>query len=443
MKVNVKQVMIYPVILLSGGIIGYLINTSDQTISSSDHQHIELATDQTWTCSMHPQIRQPEPGQCPIGGMDLVLTDPDDSGDNLLGLRMSPTAMQLANVRTSIIALRKPMKEVRLIGKVQADERSIFSQTSHISGRIEKLLVNYTGGYISKGQIIAFVYSPELVTAQEELFVAQKMSATQPELFKAARDKLKNWKLTDKQIDGILQSGSPAEEFPILSDMNGVVMTKRVNLGDHINQGSSLFEVANLSNIWILFDVYESDIAWVKKGDEVEFSIQSLPGEKFKGKISFIDPVINPKTRVAKARIALKNPGHQLKPEMFASGILKSPLKKSELSIIVPKSAIMWTGRRSVVYIKRESNTGINFILREVTLGPALGDSYMITDGLEEGDEIATNGTFSIDAAAQLAGKPSMMNPEGGKQTLGGHAGMDMGEDKSMDMELKIEKEDE
>jgi len=430
MKVNVKQVMIYPVILLSGGIIGYLINTSDQTISSSDHQHIELATDQIWTCSMHPQIRQHEPGQCPIGGMDLVLIDSDDSGDNFLGLRMSPTAMQLANVRTSIIALRKPMKEVRLNGKVQADERSIFSQTSHISGRIEKLLVNYTGRYVSKGQIIAFVYSPESVTAQEELFAAQKISATQPELFKAARDKLKNWKLTDKQIDGILQSGTPAKDFPILSDMNGVVMTKRVNLGDHINQGSSLFEVADLSNIWILFDVYESDIAWVKKDDEVEFSIQSLPGEKFKGKISFIDPVINPKTRVAKARIALKNPGQQLKPEMFVSGILKSPLRDSKLSIIVPKSAVMWTGQRSIVYIKKESNFGINFILREVTLGPALGDSYMITDGLEEGDEIATNGAFSIDAAAQLAGKPSMMNPEGEKQTLGGHAGMDMGEKK-------------
>ncbi|MCK5208002.1 MAG: efflux RND transporter periplasmic adaptor subunit, partial [Cyclobacteriaceae bacterium] len=226
------------------------------------------------------------------------------------------------------------------------------------------------------------------------------------------------------QIDGIIKHGSPTENFPIRSDLNGVVLKKRANPGDYINQGASLFEVANLSKIWILFDIYESDIQWVKKRDEVEFTIQSLPGEKFKGKISFIDPVINPKTRVAKARMAMNNPGQRLKPEMFARGVLKSPMKDSKPSIIIPKSAIMWTGERSVVYVKTSSATSINFIMREVTLGPSLGDSYIITEGLEEGEEIATNGTFSIDAAAQLAGKPSMMNPKGGMvMTAHNHGG--------------------
>ncbi|KAA3653022.1 MAG: efflux RND transporter periplasmic adaptor subunit, partial [Calditrichaeota bacterium] len=239
--------------------------------------------------------------------------------------------------------------------------------------------------------------------------------------------KLKNWKLSDAQIDHVIELGKPQENFPILADISGVVLNKRVKLGDHVHTGSSLFEVADLSKIWVLFDVYESDMPWIKTGDAVAITIQSLPGEKFSGKISFIDPVINPKTRVARARIELKNPGQRLKPEMFANGLVKSPLKGSEPALVVPKSAVMWTGERSVVYVKNTSATNVGFALREVTLGPGLGDSYVIKDGLQEGEEIATNGTFSIDAAAQLAGKPSMMNPEGGAQSMGhNHGDMNM-----------------
>jgi Cu(I)/Ag(I) efflux system membrane fusion protein len=343
--------------------------------------------------------------------MDLIPLDNGGSEDDPLEIKMSLTAMQLANVQTSEITMQKPVKEVRLNGKVQVDERYVFSQTSHIAGRIEKLMVDYTGEYVKIGQVLAYIYSPNLVTAQEELFQAYKIRESQPELYQAARSKLKNWKLTDTQIENIIRSGSPLENFPILSDNNGVVLIKNVHLGDHIEQGSSLFEVADLTKIWVLFDVYESDMAWVKKGDEVSFTLQSFPGEKFEGKISFIDPVINPATRVAKARIAINNPGLRIKPEMFVTGILKSPLKNQKLSIIIPKTAVMWTGERSVVYVKTSSSPGISFEMREVTLGPSLEDNYLITEGLHEGEEIVTNGTFSVDAAAQLAGKPSMMNP--------------------------------
>lgn len=395
--------------LIVGFGLGWLMfgrSTSEEHLHEA---HTEIGS-QTWTCSMHPQIRQPEFGKCPLCGMDLIPLGNNGEEDNPMAVRMSPTAMQLANVQTSVTVKVKPIKEVRLNGKVQADERYIFSQTSHLTGRIEQLLVSYTGEYISKGQIIAYIYSPDLVTAQKELFEAEKVKDVQPALFKAVRDKLKNWKLSDKQIDDILEAGIPLERFPILSDLSGSVISKRVNLGDHILSGSSLFEVADLSKIWILFDIYESDMSWVKLGDKVHFQIQSLPGEKFEGKISFIDPVINSKTRVAKARIALNNPAQRLKPEMFVKGTLESPLKEGEAVIVVPKSALMWTGERSVVYVKSNEIAGISFMMREVSLGPALGDSFIINEGLEEGEEIATHGTFSIDAAAQLAGKPSMMN---------------------------------
>jgi membrane fusion protein, copper/silver efflux system len=411
---KIKLVIIIVLTLVVGMWLGSMFFGGGD--SHEGHRHGESsasqAKEEVWTCSMHPQIRQPEPGNCPLCGMELILVAQDDGDENAdpNEIRMSPAAMKLANVQTSIVSKDEVVKNIRLNGKVQPDERYVFSQTTHISGRIEKLFVTYTGEYISKGQEIAYIYSPELVTAQDELFEAIKFKETQPTLYLAAIDKLKKWKLSDEQVESIISSGKTIENFPILSNMNGVVLTKRVNYGDHVMQGASLFEVADLSKIWILFDVYESEMAWIKNGDEIEFTVQSLPGEKFKGKVSFIDPVINPMTRVAKARIALNNPKNKLKPEMFAIGIHKSIMRGKHGIISVPKTSVMWTGERSVVYVKTPSDMGISFIVREVVLGSALGDSYIVKEGLEEGEEIVTNGTFGIDAAAQLAGKGSMMN---------------------------------
>ncbi|MCB0397348.1 MAG: efflux RND transporter periplasmic adaptor subunit [Flavobacteriales bacterium] len=423
-NLNRKTVYIALGTLITGFFLGwgFFGGTPESTVNK--HQHI--SSEKTiWTCSMHPQIRQSEPGKCPICGMDLIPLNTDHSEENSMEIRMSPTAMQLANVQTSIITRQKPVQEVRMNGKVKADEREIASQSSHIPGRIEKLMVSYTGEQVSKGQVLAYIYSPELVTTQEELFEARKVKDKQPQLYQAARGKLLNWKLTDKQIDNILEAGEPQEQFPLRADVSGVVLNKKVNLGDYVKKGQALFEVADLSKIWVLFDIYESDLPWIKKDDEVFFSIPSLPGETFKGRITFVDPVINPRTRVAAARLEMANPGMKLKPDMFAVGIAKSPIQQMEKELIVPKSAVMWTGERSVVYIKQSSESGISFMMREITLGPALGDSYIVKDGIEEGVEIATNGTFSIDAAAQLAGKPSMMNPGGGPVSMGhNHAGL-------------------
>jgi len=196
-----------------------------------------------------------------------------------------------------------------------------------------------------------------------------------------------------------------------------------VNLGDYIKQGDTLFEVADLSTVWIEFDVYESDIIWIKKGDSVQYRVQSLSGKMFNGKISYIDPVIDPKTRVAKARIETTNKDLALKPEMFTSGTVEAKNTISNSSLTVPKTAVMWTGKRSVVYVMQKTEQGISFIMREVRLGADLGDRYVIENGLQLGEEIAVNGTFSIDAAAQLAGKPSMMNPEGGAVMTGHNHG--------------------
>lgn len=410
--------------LVVGIIIGWLIRPSkNQQDEESAHQHVAESKNETWTCSMHPQIRQPEPGQCPLCGMDLIPVGNDESNENPMEIKMSPTAMQLASVQTAVVKKQLPFKEIRLNGKVQADERNVVAQTAHIGGRVEQLFINYTGEFITKGQVIGSIYSPELVSTQEELFQTDKIKATNPALFNAAKEKLKNWKLTDKQIEELLQTGKPKENFSIYADKSGVVINKKVNQGDYIKQGAVLYDVADLSSLWVLFDVYESDVSFVKKGNEVEYTIQSFPGEKFNGKVSFIDPIINPKTRVAKARIDINNKGLRFKPEMFVSGILKNALNGAKATIVIPKTAVMWTGEKSVVYVKTSEQKGVNFQLRQVVLGPSLGDSFIINKGLEEGEEIAVNGTFSIDAAAQLAGKPSMMNPEGGAVMTGHNHG--------------------
>ena len=414
MKANKKLIITAISTLVIGLLFGWLIfGTSSEKLANEEHQQtIDAGEETIWTCSMHPQIRQNEPGKCPICGMDLIPLESQEGELDPMAISMSPTAMQLANVSTALVGTMDPVKSVRLNGKVQADERLVYSQSSHVPGRIEKLMINFTGEFVNKGQPIAYIYSPDLATAQEELFEAYKIRETQPQLYNSVREKLKNWKLTDSQIDRIIQTDNPREEFPVMADVSGYVTKKMVNLGDYIQRGTAIYEIADLSKVWVLFDVYESDMPWIKKGDKINFTIASLPAETFSGRITFLDPLIDPKTRVAKARVEVSNAGLILKPEMFASGTVEAKLAKKSNNLVIPKTAVMWTGERSVVYVKSTSDIGVSFKMRNVTLGPALGESFIIESGLEKDEEIAVNGTFSIDAAAQLAGKPSMMNPE-------------------------------
>ncbi|MCF8246377.1 MAG: efflux RND transporter periplasmic adaptor subunit [Saprospiraceae bacterium] len=419
-----RNILVTAIVMLAVGLlIGWLIKPSHAE-EPTNNSTIQQSNNQTWTCSMHPQIRQSEPGQCPICGMDLIPLDDNTSSEgDPMEIKMSPTAMQLANVQTAVVGFGMPTKEVRMNGKVQPDERLKYSQVTHLDGRVEQLTINFTGEPVRRGQRIASIYSPELVTAQEELFAAQKIKDMQPGLFTAAKQKLKNWKLSDQQIEGILTAGKAQERFPISADVSGIVMEKKVNLGDYVMRGMPLFDIVDLSRVWVLFDVYESDMSWAKVGSTVSFTIQSVPGENFTGKITFIDPVINPAMRVATARVEIANPSGKLKPEMFASGIIKTQLAGNKESIMAPKTAVMWTGERSVVYVKNTTEQGTSFLMQEVTLGPLVGDNYVVKKGLEPGTEIAVNGTFSIDAAAQLAGKPSMMNPSGGAVMTGHYHG--------------------
>jgi Cu(I)/Ag(I) efflux system membrane fusion protein len=311
------------------------------------------------------------------------------------------------------------VKEIYLQGKVQADERRIAGLTARFGGRIEKLFVSFTGEKVLKGQKLSTIYSPELVTAQRELLEALSYQDVRPSLYRAARGKLRLWDLTEEQINSIEEKGEPRLYFDVLSPISGTVTKRHVALGDYVNEGSALFEVMDLNHVWIMFDAYESDLPWIGKGDKVTYTVQSLPGKTFHGEIIYIDPVIDPATRVARVRVHQQNSGLALKPEMFASGVVESTIAGAANEVLIPVSSVLWTGKRAVVYVKVPDRDQPSFLYREIELGPRSGDSFVVSKGLEEGEEIAVNGVFKIDAAAQLAGKPSMMNPEVGIVSAG------------------------
>ncbi len=359
---------------------------------------------------MHPQIRRDKPGNCPICGMTLIPLNQNTDTTGIGAISFTTDALQLANVQTSIVKIEKPEKAVRMYGRIESDERLVQTIPAHIPGRIEELLVNFTGDVVVKGQTIAIIYSPTLIQAQQELIEAKKLSNTLPGALQAAREKLRQWKLTEKQISDIENTEKIISNFEVKSTVSGIITKKIVNQGDYVSQGSPLYEVSDLSKVWVIFDAYESDLPWIKQGEKDQFTLQSIPGKSFSENISFIAPIIDNLTRVAKVRIELVNKGGMFKPGMFVTGVVNAKLEGFKDNIIIPSSAVLWTGKRSVVYVKIPNTQMPTFEMREIDLGPELGGSFVVLAGLNEGEEMVTNGVFSVDAAAQLAGKTSMMN---------------------------------
>ncbi|RMG85999.1 MAG: efflux RND transporter periplasmic adaptor subunit [Bacteroidetes bacterium] len=419
MNSNIKVALIALIGLLLGLGIGYALfgGKHSDAMPAGEHHHdgapeLTSAEETIWTCSMHPQIRQNEPGKCPICGMDLIPLSEmgDGSSSNPLELQMTEEAVKLANIQTTVVgATGKAEKKVLLTGKIQPDERLAASQVAHIPGRIEQLYVTFTGETVRKGQKLATVYSPDLITAQRELLEALRFQDVNPAMVEAARNKLRYWKFSDETIAEIEKAGTVRETFDLLADAAGVVTHRRVAVGDYVKTGQILFDLVSLNRLWVLFDAYEEDLADIKVGDRVSFTVPVLPGESFTTRITFIDPVINPKTRTAALRGEIANRGNLLKPEMFVRGEIK-PRLDGKARLLVPKSAVLWTGPRSVVYVKVPDATVPSFEFREIELGESTGDSYLVKSGLEPGEEVVTYGNFAIDAAAQLNNQTSMMN---------------------------------
>ncbi|MCC5935640.1 MAG: efflux RND transporter periplasmic adaptor subunit [Lunatimonas sp.] len=408
MKTNKNILIIILGCLFFGALAGYLIRGGVEEHPDHEHTHID-ENGVEYTCSMHPQIRQNEPGQCPLCGMALTPVSNKKNGQSSpFILEITPEAVALSNVQTTRVKYGSGSGKLTLTGKIQPNEQRVKSLTANYAGRVDQLFVNFTGQEVRRGEKLATLYSPELVNAQKELLETAKIKERQPALYQAAKEKLKLWKISDDQIAAIESSGQVKTQFDVFSDVAGVVSARNIAVGDFVNRGSALFEIVDLSSVWVMLDAYESDLGAVKKGDDLSFQVSSYPGREFKAKVTYIDPVLNPDTRTVGIRAEAVNRNFELKPEMFVSAII-STSQATASGLMIPKTAILWTGPRSVVYVQVGDKEAPAFEMREIEIGAKVGDDYLVLSGVEEGDQVVSNGVFAIDAAAQLSGNYSMM----------------------------------
>ncbi|WP_027179548.1 efflux RND transporter periplasmic adaptor subunit [Maridesulfovibrio bastinii] len=419
---------------------GYFSSGLFEEAESKPSEHVEHVasnensskTDIVWTCSMHPQIQLPNPGKCPICFMDLIpLEKGGASGDEVLGLRqisLTPRSRKLAGIVTDKVKRMAVSVQTRMLGKVDYDETRMGIITAWTGGRIDKLYIDYTGSPVRKGQAMASIYSPELMTAQAELIQSVKaikalegsslkvVKSTAKRTERAAREKLKLLGLSARQINAIIQRGEAADHVTLYSPLSGIVIQKDVDEGMYVKTGTPVYKIADLRKVWVILEVYESDLPWIKMGMNVKFTTEAFPGERFEGKVSYIDPMVNEKTRTIRVRLDVTNKDSKLKPGMFVKAVNVTD-KKKETNLVIPASAPLVTGRRAVVYVAVPGKEGV-YEGREIVLGPKAGDYYVVKYGLSEGEEVVTKGNFNIDSAVQIIAKPSMMNTETGIEPL-------------------------
>ncbi|MCM8803440.1 MAG: efflux RND transporter periplasmic adaptor subunit, partial [Candidatus Omnitrophica bacterium] len=372
-----------------------------------------------WTCSMHPQIKLPKPGKCPICFMNLIpVYEELEVKGEISKITLTEIERKLAEIETSKVEYRDLIFEIRLLGKIEYDETKIANISAWFPGRVDKLYVNFVGGYVKKGEPLFQIYSPELRTTQEEYLIATrryyKALETKDEneilssqlVKESIKKKLELWGITSEQIQEIEKKNYVLDKIDFYSPISGVVIEREVFEGKYFQTGEILFKIVDLTTLWVKLDVYEKDLSYINIGQKVNFVTESFPGENFSGKIIFIDPFINEKTRTIKVRIEISNPEGKLKPGMFGHSILKINLGKK---LSIPATAPLLTGKRAIVYVEIKPNV---FEGREVVLGQRAGDFYPVVSGLKAGEKVVTRGNFKIDASLQIQGKPSMMKPK-------------------------------
>lgn len=467
-----KQLIIAITILLLGFVAGLYLSPDSSESVSTTMDVVAPAKATIWTCSMHPLIQQPNSGDCPICGMDLIpLINDSGADDGPRTLSMSDSSRALADIQTTLVQQEYPVAEVRLVGQLDYDETLEKSLTARFPARIDELFVNFTGIPVKAGEHLAKVYSPDLLLAQRELLTAYRADPD-GSITGVAKEKLRLWDLLPVQIDEIIERNEAKDHFVLKAPIGGVVVAKNVKEGDYVKTGEVLFRIVDLSNLWAELDAYESDLPWLRYGQDVVFSVEGVPGETFHGQISFIEPEVNRKTRTVAVRVNVPNPDGRLKPGMFVRSIVAarlaaggkvyapefagkwiSPMHPEVVKdgpgqcdvcgmdlvpaeslgyvdhvsepapVIVPSSAVLQTGKRAVVYVEKPNAERPTYDGREIVLGPRAGDNYIVISGLESGDRVVTNGAFKIDSALQIQAKPSMMNPSGGGQNPGHNHG--------------------
>lgn len=476
----IKQFIVVPMLIIAvmlGWYLGGGLETPSQetaSVQSADAQdHAGHGT--IWTCSMHPQVRQPEPGLCPICAMKLIpLVEEGSAGESEpRQLAVSDAAKALMEIETARVERRFVESDVRMVGKIVFDETSLANITAWVPGRIERMYADYTGTVVQQGDHMVDLYSPELLSAKDELRRAyenyNKLSPTMPEVLHttakstldAVRSKLRRWGMTEGQVQAAEKNGVVSDRVTIYAPIGGTVIKRSGQEGMYVETGESIYTIADLSKVWMVLEAYEADLVWLHFGQKVEFSTEAYPGRRFDGKIAFISPTLDDRTRTVSVRVNVDNSGGSLKPGMFVRATVRalvategrvmdpglagkwiSPMhpevvkdepgicdicgmalvsaeelgyvpataQDADKPLVIPASAPLITGKRAVVYVEVPGKDKPTYEGREVELGPRAGKFYMVKSGLIEGERVVVQGNFKIDSALEIQAKPSMMS---------------------------------
>ena len=479
-----KKKILLPLLIVAAFVFGYYLpkgsdtrvatveqKTEQQKASapadSHDHSAEKPASEARqatwWTCAMHPQIKLPNPGKCPICFMELIPLESGRDADTRVSTvqySMSEAAKKLAEVGTVEVKRSHAKVLVRMVGLVSEDETRIAALTSRVDGRLDEIYVNFTGSLVNKGDPMVTIWSPTLIKSQVELFESMKSKDTEG-IIRGAEEKLLQLGMTKEQIEDIKKQQKANLYVTLRAPINGVVTKKMAILGQFVKEGTEMYAINDLSHVWIKLDAYETDMPWIRYGQDVSFTTPAVPGRKFKGKVLFLDPVLDMKTRTVKIRVEAENPEYILRPGMFVTAELEAeidakgrvikpewagkyicPIHPSdhpssepgfcpeskmalrpasafgygddpnpEFPLVIPTAAPLITGRRAIVYVEVPKQDRPTYELREVVLGPRAGDEYVVYEGLKEGERVVTRGNFKIDSAMQIVAKASMMNP--------------------------------
>ena len=395
------------------GFAGYLIfgrvapaGKSPATLSS------EIAAGEYYTCPMHPRIHKDAPGACPICGMTLVKRSPtqavsEQDKETGAAISVSPSMQVLANVSTSTAKILSLEKEIRAVGTIDYAEPNSRQISMRFPGRLDKLYLTFTGQGVRNGDPVADVYSPDAISAQQEFLLAkdsydeikdatEMISGGALSLLDQSRQKLIRWGFTEHQITELESTKEVRSTITIYSPISGVVVKKNADPQHYAAEGEDIYDVADLSTVWLYTDIYEFEVGTVKIGQRVDAAIDAFPGRSFAGKVVFISPSVDPSSRTVRVRVEIPNPRLELKVGMYANAKILITLHPS---VAVPLSAVLSSGSRNIVWIQK--SVGV-FEPRTVTLGEQAGNFVRILDGIKEGDVVVTSGGYLIDSESQL-----------------------------------------